>query len=141
MLDFYLKRKIIIGLILSIFLILISIKKCRKNESNSNSFFKFLSARIIPIFLLLGVLYLTIPPALDLFDADRYSYSAIGTLDGLSSNNFKSAWLGEYTISINKETYRVPKSLKHYSMLRKGTKYKISYFKHSRLVYQIKEKK
>ncbi len=75
----------------------------------------------------------TVNPILDVTDSNKYN--TVGILTGVSSNANKP--VAEFTIKIDNKTYRVPKALVSHNVLKKGSKYKIYYYKNSRLVYNI----
>ncbi len=143
--DTFLIKKIAIGFLISVVCIICIIRMCNGKGviDNKNVLFKTVTIKIIykyiiPFFIMSGIIFILIFPTLDFLDNNKYSYTDVGVLSGISSNNNpRSSFLGEYTIKLNGNSYRVPERLKSYSDLQKGSIYQVHYYKYSRLVYQI----
>ena len=102
---------------------------------HSNSFLKLLYKRIIPIAIVAVMINYSVCPVLDILFPDKYMCETIGVLNGISTNANKP--IAEFSIRIDKKTYRVPKSLISHNNLKKEKRYKIYYYQNSRLVYDI----
>jgi len=137
--EFYLKRRIIISVILFMITIFFSVKiwlgkPIMKVDNHYNhSIIKIICKRLIPILMISVMAKYMIAPIVDVFD--KNIYESIGVLNGVSSNSNKMS--GDYPVKIGDTVYRMPKNLIHSSKLKKRYIYKFQYYKRSKLIYKI----
>ena len=146
-LDYYLIKRTIILLCMLPFAIWCGIAMWNGKDTKTGYYinirkkiFNILYRRICPIILILGFIWLISMPVLDIVDPSKHTYNKEGILKGVSIHSSRRgrSLLDQYTIKIDDTTYRIPKGVvPHKNILKKGKKYKVWYYKHSRVVYNI----
>ncbi|PYG86572.1 hypothetical protein LY28_03000 [Ruminiclostridium sufflavum DSM 19573] len=155
MINYYfyiLKELMVRNIIFSIVLIVLIIfmwqgksitigKKCDIESKPSEKYklvsniVKIIYTRGLPVFFLIGIFYLNFNVTRDFINPNIIASK--GTIEAMSYSSEKLKY--DYTVKFDGTNYNVPKSIQDYKYLKKGKKYSIYYFEHSRTIVRIRE--
>lgn len=140
--NHYLIRRLCISIIFLVLPLFIIIPAMWRNKTTRGeivvhryAWMKIVYTRILPCLLLVGSLWCTCLPILDMIDVPNV-HTAKGVITRINFDRNKM-FDDTYNIKIDGRIYQVPKNMVSKDALKKGDEYKIWYYKYSKLVYMI----